>query len=385
MDGYKDDWSLAAQRLEAWWQREIIDRPCLQIVVPRDPTALGLAPDWPEALQRGSQAEQEAQSTALKRWLHVGALNSLDPQRAVDRQRRAFGLTHFVGESYPRMRVYLGPGVLSAVLGCPLKLEEFTSWQDPILTDWRQADQLQWDEQNRWWQLVLRLTETAVADSGGDYVVGITDLGGAGDLLANLRGTGPLLTDLYDHPEAVLALEGRICDWWLAAYERLYRLTAPLEVGSSSWLLAWHHGRTYPVQCDFSAMISPKMFERFFLPTVLRQAAALDRCIYHLDGPDAVRHLDLLLGCPEIQAIQWVPGAGAGPMVQWVPLLRRIQAGKKALHITAGAWEVAELLENLRPEGLMIETVAADLGQANALLRLAEQAAARQAQQFGGV
>ncbi len=384
MNRYKDDWPQARQRMEAWWQREIIDRPCLQILVPKDPVALGFPPAWAEILRRETDLKREPVEVALKRWLHVGAWNSLDPERAVQNRRWAFGLTHFVGESFPRMRVYLGPGVLTAFLGCPLTLGEFTSWQEPILTDWGQLDRLQWDEENPWWRLVLRLTETAVADSGGDYVVGITDLGGAGDLAANLRGTQRLLMDLYDHPEEVLALEERLCDWWLAAYDRLYALVSSLGVGCCSWLPAWHAGRTYPIQCDFSAMISPSMFERFFLPTLLRQARTLDRCIYHLDGPDATRHLDLLLACPEIHAIQWVPGAGGGPMVKWIPLLRRIQAGQKAVHIQAPPWEVPELLEALEPEGLMIETVAPDLEQAEALLTLAGKVAAQKARRWRG-
>ena len=94
------------------------------------------------------------------------------------------------------------------------------------------------------------------------------------------------------------------------------------------------------MQCDFSAMISPVMFERFVVPSLSEQCAWLDRALYHLDGPDCVRHLDLLLQIPNLHAIQWTPGAGepgAGDP-KWFSLYDRIlRAGKsiQALQVSA--------------------------------------------------
>jgi hypothetical protein len=96
--------------------------------------------------------------------------------------------------------------------------------------------------------------------------------------------------------------------------------------------------------------------ETFFLESIIAEARWLDRAIFHLDGPDAIRHLDLLLPIPEIQAIQWVPGAGALPMTRWVPFLRRIQAAGKSLHLSVWPHEIRTLLEELKPEGLMLNT-----------------------------
>jgi hypothetical protein len=35
-----EDWASARRRLEAFWEREIIDRPCLQVYVPSRPETL---------------------------------------------------------------------------------------------------------------------------------------------------------------------------------------------------------------------------------------------------------------------------------------------------------------------------------------------------------
>jgi hypothetical protein len=98
------------------------------------------------------------------------------------------------------------------------------------------------------------------------------------------------------------------------------------------------------------------MFGEFFLPSLRQQTEWVERTIYHLDGPDAVRHLDALLSLPKITAIQWIQGAGAPPVSKWIRLLRRIQAGGKLLQLYCSPGEVETLLAELEPEGLLLIT-----------------------------
>ena len=78
--------------------------------------------------------------------------------------------------------------------------------------------------------------------------------------------------------------------------------------------------------------------------------------IYHLDGTVALQHLDMLLAVPEIQAIQWVPGAGREAILQWVPIIRRIQRAGKAVQVFASLQEIPALLEQVSARGLCIRT-----------------------------
>jgi hypothetical protein len=110
------------------------------------------------------------------------------------------------------------------------------------------------------------------------------------------------------------------------------------------------------------------MFERFFLPALRQQIAWVERSIYHLDGPGAVRHLDTLLALPRLNGIQWVPGAGQAPMSEWIPLLQRIQVGGKLLDLTCEDWEVFRLLDALEPAGVLIHTHCATPDEADALV-----------------
>ena len=48
-------------------------------------------------------------------------------------------------------------------------------------------------------------------------------------------------------------------------------------------------------QNDFSCLISPKMFDEFCLTDTVECANHVDRTIYHLDGPGALKHLPRIL------------------------------------------------------------------------------------------
>jgi hypothetical protein len=96
------------------------------------------------------------------------------------------------------------------------------------------------------------------------------------------------------------------------------------------------------------------MFAEFILPLIREQAETYPRSIFHLDGPDMIRHLDLLMEIEEIDAIQWVQGAGAGPVSDWMDVMKRIQKGGKALYVYADPGEAEKLLRELDPAGLMM-------------------------------
>ena len=84
----------------------------------------------------------------------------------------------------------------------------------------------------------------------------------------------------------------------------------------------------------------------------------MDRCLYHLDGPQALRHLDLLLEIPEIDAIQWVPGAGRDYWADWIHVYRKIQeAGKSLQLLSVPVTDLHLLFESLRPEGVWLSNL----------------------------
>ena len=105
-------------------------------------------------------------------------------------------------------------------------------------------------------------------------------------------------------------------------------------------------------------MISDEMFEETFLEGIIRECQHMDRSIYHLDGPQALRYLDTLLGIPEIHAIQWVPGAGQDYWGEWVEVYQRIQAAGKAMQFPGvHVSDLKNVFEALRPEGVWLSGI----------------------------
>jgi hypothetical protein len=213
-----------------------------------------------------------------------------------------------------------------------------------------------------------RLLEAAAARGSGRYYVGIPDLNGPGEILARLRGTQRLALDLIENPEYIKPALEEINVAWLRYWQAAVGVVHQWVEGYFHWIGIWSDRPSVDLQCDFSCLISPQMFEEFFLPALEEQTRWVERTVYHLDGPGATRHLDHLLSLPRLDCVQWIPGAGAPPVSSWIRLLRRIQAKGKLIQLFCEPWEVEVLLTELEPEGVLLTTACTSEAQAKDLL-----------------
>jgi 5-methyltetrahydrofolate--homocysteine methyltransferase len=339
--------------MEAWWAGELLDRAVVQVSAPR----------------RGANSPSEWDA-----WRLVHTLEA--PQRAFEEFERHCQATFFGGELAPSLWVNLGPGILAAYLGCTPHIEQDTVWFEASeKRPWEDLQGLDLRPDNPWWTLTRRLLAQAAKFARDKFLVGVTDLNAVLNVLGSLRGTQTLLTDLVDYPAEVRAVSARITRMWLSCYDQQLAIVQPASEGAISWMGIWSPGRGSDVQCDFSAMLSPRMFEEFVLPDLQEQCRRLDHAIYHWDGPGQIPHLDLLLQIPELDGIQWVPGAGnPGPeSPKWFPLYRRIQEKRKLLVLQGlPGHDVERLLRELSPKGLLLSTACDSEEQAQDLLRRAQ-------------
>ena len=253
----------------------------------------------------------------------------------------------FYGDSWPRWWPNYGAGIIAGFQGVSIGVDENTVWFEPPSDTPLKHIDIHYDPDNFWWRWVSAITRAAVARWGNQVTVAFTDLGGNADILASLRGTQNLLMDLYDSPEIVEQLVTETTQVWLRYYEELYSIITTANNGTSSWAPLWSPGRHYMLQSDFAYMISPPMFERFVLPDLETICNHLDYGFYHLDGKGQIPHLDMLLSIKNLKGIQWIPGDGAPPPEDWLPLLKRIRdAGKLCqLYVSAeGALKIAREL-----------------------------------------
>lgn len=265
----------------------------------------------------------------------------------------------FLAESYPSLPHLWGsrgtPMTMAAYLGGKVNFTENTVWIDPVIEDWEKFE-VRFNPDNYWVRQSRRLMECQMEKCGGKLLVWMPDFGDALTVFSMLRGVERLLIDITETPDLIKKKVFDFVRAWKEAHTYFHSLYRKILPGDCSWAL-WAPGRTYACQCDFSTMISPKRFEEFVVPEIREIGKYLDYIIWHLDGPDEIRHLDILLALPEIKAIQVVPGAGRPPCVSplWMSQMKKIQEkGKLVFAYAENRDQLRILTRELSPEKLFV-------------------------------
>lgn len=344
---YKDDWSMAKQRLTAFWEQEIIDRCCVSVTV-SDPA---FVPD----IVPQDQEERDRYWT--------------DPEWIISRERRKMEHTYYGGEAFPVAFPNFGSaGHAGFFKGAKHKFVEDTVWFFPSIES---TDEMEYDKNTFLRQKTLEAIRCLAEDSRGDYCVAMPDTGGNADALAHLLGSDVLLEEMLDDPDAVQ----RGMDKMQIAFEDIvtdvYDIVRDVNDGGSciGWLNTWAPGRQGQMQCDLSCMISPAMYKEFIVPELQKHCRFLDYPLYHFDGMEQIRHLDYLLSIPELRAIQWTQVAGQPPCTEFMSSLKRIQEAGKSLVIVVDPSQIRPLMENLSSKGLYMLTTASSKEDADAILK----------------
>lgn len=345
-----DNFEKIATRFEEYWSRQNHDRPLLCIYAP----------------SRKRKPMPAFTGSLRERWL--------DTEYVLKSTRIRMENTYFAGEGYPHAFPNLGPDIFGAYFGCDLDFGESTSWAVSNITDLRQLDLSRLDENNIWWAKTIEMTEAMAEDARGDYLVGITDLHTGMDALVSLRGPEELCLDLFEQGELIEKQTMQLFDRFREVFEKLSQIIGKSQKGQTNWMGIYHPDRWYVTSCDFQGMISEAMMRRFVLPELCAELAYLGNSVFHLDGIGALRHLDCLLSLPELDGVQWVPGAGQAPATAWIDVLKRIQDAGKTVHIDVRPQDLPVLLEALRPEGMLYNVHCASADEADAVLATAERA-----------
>ena len=349
----KPDFEQALARLDAWWRREIIDRPPVTVAV--RPTA---RPTMPE----------KTHASLRDRWLDV--------EFQVDRaEARARGGT-YIAEDFPRYEPSAGPELCATVFGAELEFGQSTTWSIPRCTSCREIPDIRPNLDNPYWNAVRAMTDASLERGKGKWITALPDLHTNGDLVAALRDPQQLCLDLADDVDSVRAA----CDYvtesgYALMYDDIWRRISAAGQPTTSWTPMLHRGRAYITNCDFICMISSDMFRRAILPAIVAEMKFLDGNFFHLDGPGALRHLDDLLDLPELDGLQWIYGAGRGPGAKWIDVYRRAQQAGKCLQLVVDDLDDARAVaEHLAPEGVWFCPCGSySLGEAEAFVEWARR------------
>lgn len=346
----KPGWDKSRERFEAWWNREIIDRPLLQVRAPKKD-----APSTPRPVP--SSFEQQ--------WLDID-LRIQDAEWEMSH-------TYYGGDLFPYFNTSIGPGTFSLFLGARPNYQSTTVWYEPCVDDIPTAVPPVYDENNYFWKLIQEFSRRGVEHFAGRALVAFPDLIENIDTVSSLMGNDELLFALVDCPEKVHEFQRAVLPLYLRYHQELYEIIKDEHGGSCFTCFDMYgQGRVTKVQCDFSAMISRGMFDEFVLPYLDEQCSALDHTVYHLDGVNALQHLDSLLSIPALDAIQWTPGAGKEGIGEkiWWPMYEKVRAAGKSLmlyYLTPA--QAQALVEEFGPEGLNLECNVDSEEEADELVR----------------
>ena len=328
----KPDLAEVLARFEAWWTGEPLERPLVTIEVEpaRPPKEPG---KW-----HGSFRE---------RWMDAEYVLGCVEARIQN------GV--FLGETVPVYMPFLGPEVCATLFGAELEFkDEETSYSVPPVKHVRDVLAMEPAFSGVYWEKIQQLTDMSLERGRGRWITGVTDLHTNGDLLAALRDPQELCVDCAEDLEGVRLACEHVTDWFASIFDDLYARIAAAGQPCTTWTPALAMTPWYTISCDFMCMISPSMFRTAILPSICREIEHMTYSLFHLDGPGALRHLDALLELDELDGIQWVYGAGAGPASRWIDVYRRVQQAGKCLQIVGyyGLDEFREVAPYLKPQGL---------------------------------
>lgn len=341
---YKPDFARAQTYWDALWNHEILDRPCTMVTAVATPV--------PSDYKRLVAVDEDFEQVVL------GAAGYLE----------SFA---FLGEAMPAFRPGFGPDQMAAFAGAPLTISQGssqTSWSEKIVTDWEAFLPLRIDENNRYFQRMKAFHAVAAKHLEGRCLLCDIDMHSNVDMLEGLRGAQNLIFDMIGEPDTILKVMAQARALYRQVYETFYQYGNKPKWGTTSNLAMYDRGRYNRIQADFIALLSPDLFRQFVLPALVEEAEYLDRSCFHLDGPDALNHLDDILAIEPLDAVQWVPGDGSKPQLDWPEVLHRIQEAGKIVILHLSIDDVKRIHGEYDPALLVYDVGAASVDEGLAFL-----------------
>lgn len=303
---------------EAWWRHEL-KRPIIQVSLDKDTPKGG-----------------DYFATNYRRDI-LNAMYDFDiaPEKLAEIVDKAYDGVEYLGDAIPVF--YMRPtGVLGGMLGEGYKInhEQGTIWFEQMVDDISEIKGIRFDEKNPLVQRALSLTKAVQDRFDGNIAIGIPDFGGVMDIAAAIRDSCSFCMDLISEEDEAMAACENIHEQFNKAYELFVKCIDKDRIpGYSCWATMLSQEMYFVLQNDFSAMIGSEMYDDFYLPVLKEECRMIPRTFYHLDGPDAVRHLDSILTVEELNGVQWVNGAGSAPLDHWDEIYKKVIGAGKLLQV----------------------------------------------------
>ncbi len=342
---FKSDLDEACRHWEAYCAGEILDRPIVCVTAPR------------EGVQGAPGATY-----------HDRVFGDMDD--VIHRDLCNAAAEYHGGDSIPQLQLSFGPGEVAVFCGADLCWSDDpsgTNWSKPFVEDWEKALPLRIREDHPLYQRMLRFYRRAYELAAGKVLIAWPDLHTNLGLLAAARGSERLCMDLLDQPEMIDQAMQSARAVFTPLAEAVRTAGHLDEIGYTGGIFYLEPHAV--LQCDFSYMIGPEMFNRWVMPALEEEAQYMKYASYHWDGPGALVHFDSLMASRGLDSFGYVPGAGHGDIIDHMDLLHRIQKAGKVVSVSGTPDQVKLMHRKLRPEKATYCTRAGSVKEADELVK----------------
>lgn len=258
---------------------------------------------------------------------------------------------------------------LEAILGCRLQIGDESIWVEEGGFDYAALNDLDLSADNPWRKKYLSFAQALSERYRGRFPVGQPILRGVSDMIAALRGTTTMVTDLYDWPEQYHRL-GRMCsNLLLELIQEQHAVTGPFQGGYQiEQFNLWAPGKTIRIQEDASSLFSPNLYAKYLQEEDRRLAAAFPYNLIHLHA-SSLFLLEQILEIKELRCIQINKDVGGSTIEKELPYFERVQAEGKRLLIRGklDRDDLVSLRKHLSPNGLYLQVVVETVEETRAM------------------
>jgi hypothetical protein len=256
-------------------------------------------------------------------------------------------------------------------LGQTPTFDDVTAWTRPCVDDLEALPALRvlWD--GKYFRAVEDLTRRALEEADGRFLVGYTDMYAGIDCTSGVRGSERMCLDMLENPQGLKRLIDLVFAEYPAVYDHFDGILKRQRQLSVTWMNLPSYETFNVLACDFAVNVSPDFFDEFCMPVIRREAKLFAHNVFHTDGPGVARHIDSILTLPNLAAVQWVQGYGVNrPILQWVPLVRKIQKAGKSVIVDLEVSELDDFMRAVDPAGILLWVSADPKDQQDVLERV---------------
>jgi hypothetical protein len=247
--------------------------------------------------------------------------------------------------------VNMGIPWIEAIIGCKLILQKDSIWAKPPENN--ELSQIDITENNPWLQRLIELHNGLIKFADGKFPVCLPVMHGTLDVISAFRNPEVLCLDLYDNPDILKNVIRKIDKLWISIAKKLMDITPPFYGGWFSRMNIYLKHRCATPQCDFSSLISMKMYQKFGLESDKKIISFLPSQTYHSHNT-SYHILEIISKLDNLFSLQITIDKN-GPSNDKMKLI--IEKCKKNIPVLISVWNEKDFewfARNLTPNGLGI-------------------------------